>query len=356
MFFRLTTLAIVATLSLALLQTSASARSAGIAGIHLGTEVKSVSPYEARLFADAVDGHWNEHSLFDAGLVASGVRQPVDFHSAAKKYADWREWLLKSLPREQSSVARAESILHFLHSRILLGEYDLHATEIDRAIATGRYNCVSVTLLYNCLARECGFRTSAIELPHHTYSILEKDGERIEVEATCVDWFSSTRHQARQHAMSLVHASIDHRGAGRQVGEVAIVAMIYYNRGVDALHAKRYDDAVRLNLAALRLDDQHAGARDNLRTAINNHSLALCEVGQFEPAIRQLQVGLQLSPEHAPLRSNMVYVYHRWLETLLSANDLRSARMVLIEARLQQPTAAIWPKWSERLDDHSPRN
>ena len=67
--------------------------------------------------------------------------------------------------------------------------------------------------------------------------------------------------------------------------------MIYYNRGVDLLAAKRFAEAADANANALRLDPQNAVARGNLLATLNNWSIALGDAGQFAEAIERCAKG-----------------------------------------------------------------
>ena len=47
---------------------------------------------------------------------------------------------------------RAEAVFAFLHQSILRGGYDLQASDLRQAFDHGRFNCVTASLLFNCLA------------------------------------------------------------------------------------------------------------------------------------------------------------------------------------------------------------
>jgi tetratricopeptide (TPR) repeat protein len=206
---------------------------------------------------------------------------------------------------------RAEKTLAFLHSRLLFGGYDLYATQLPCVLATGRYNCVSATVLYNCLAEAAGLDVRALRLPNHTCTEL-LDGERwVRVEATCADWIA-----ARGQPRALANTNGESPFASQQVqsatheaiSDVALVAMIYYNRGVEALKRRDFEQAILLNRLALTLDSHNSSARGNLLAAINKQALKLSIRRQFAAALTLIDEGLGIDPDHEPLRQNRGYI------------------------------------------------
>jgi tetratricopeptide (TPR) repeat protein len=89
---------------------------------------------------------------------------------------------------------------------------------------------------------------------------------------------------------------------------VALVAMIYYNRGVEALKYRDLEQAIRLNRLALALDRDNVSAQGNLLSAINKQALQLVEQKDFAAAIALVEHGLKIDPSHSPLRQNLAFI------------------------------------------------
>jgi tetratricopeptide (TPR) repeat protein len=253
------------------------------------------SRLEEQLLADAADGRWDEHSLFAAAAIAGGAETERELDNLERKFATLSVAVRTDLPPAQSPVDRGRGVIEFLHQRVFSGGYDLQATEPATVFATGRYNCVSATLFFNCLAREAGLHAHAVKLPQHTRSAIV-DGElQIAIETTTEAWSSDS---SRYDADSSTHA----------ISDVALVAMVYYNRGVEALRRRRFEEAIRLNRLALALDPDNTDARGNLLAAINRRALELAAGHQFAPALELFDAGLAIAPDHAPLRKNRALV------------------------------------------------
>jgi hypothetical protein len=276
----------------------------------------SLSTLETGLLNDARDGHWDEHTLIAAALIASGVSSDAQLRGSCDLFAVIAAELKAELKNEAhlSPTWRqnAEKTLNFLHRRLLRGGYDLYATELPDVLATGRFNCVSATVLFNSLAAEAGLHVGALRLPNHTCTELLDDERRIRIEATCTDW-SAASARSRDLADSTGETPFAASPQAQSeppkgISDVALVAMIYYNRGVEAVKRSDFAQAILLNRLALALDAQNASARGNLLAAINKQALKLAARRQFAAALSLVDEGLQIEPSYEPLRQNRDYI------------------------------------------------
>ena len=64
-----------------------------------------------------------------------------------------------------------------------------NCTELADALEQGRFNCVSATVLFNCLAERFGLHVCGLETPGHALSRLILPDGRLDVETTCPRWF-----------------------------------------------------------------------------------------------------------------------------------------------------------------------
>jgi tetratricopeptide (TPR) repeat protein len=311
-FKRLLAVVVTAGIRLALLAvaggpspTGATSQAADIAGIE---PLSPVCALETRLLEDARDGRWDEHSLFAAALVAGGVTSETELRGTCDLFAVIAAELKSELRHSVIEEERAARALAFLHRRLLAGGYELGATELPRVLATGRYNCVSATVLFNCLAAEAGLNVGAVRLPNHTYSVIWDSSRPIRVEATCADWFAASEPPRTTlgggEEMRFLASSRSGGEVPDAISDVALVAMIYYNRGVESLKRASFRQAILLNRRALLLDPHNAQARGNLLSAINKQALSLAAQKQFQDATALVDEGLAIDPAHAALRHN----------------------------------------------------
>jgi tetratricopeptide (TPR) repeat protein len=310
-----------------------------------------LAPLEAGILANSADGSFRSCSLVEAALIASGVVRPDDLERQLERYAAWRKQAQQLCTREMSQLAQARALFEFLHREILTGGYDARATELTRAFDEGRFNCASASVLFTALATDCGLTVHAIERPRHAMCALDIGGQRTTIETTCPDWFRWTSDERREAEQSVIARTTTgpHFAAGREVRPAELVAVIYYNRGVDLLEDKQFAAAVSVNLRALRLDPENATAFGNLLASINNWSLALCEAGDYAQAAAVLARGRSLAPDHEPFRTNQRHVYRTWIQALATAGQQREALAVLAAARQADPNSPLWNIWSVRL-------
>jgi tetratricopeptide (TPR) repeat protein len=223
----------------------------------------------------------------------------------------------------------------------------------------GRFNCVSATILFNCLAERFGLRVYGLESPSHARSRLAYDGNRVDIETTCPRWFQVLDDPQRRLVPNLDAppvktaensgpatgklASATSAGTAspasgcREVSGVQLAAMIYYNRGVDLLAAGRFGEALAANAKALRLDAESQTARGNLLATLNNWAIALGAEGRYGEAVKRLDQGLDIEPSHETLKANYVQVHYHWSEGLCRAGRYAEALAVLERAARRQP-------------------
>ena len=312
---------------------------------------RSVSPYQAfegelsrleqGLFADAADGRWDEHSLLDASLIASGVDRPELLQYYEDQVTALAAELSKSGPLAGTEREQAQAIFEFMHRRVLHGGYQLDCTDLALSLDEGRFNCVSASVLFNCLVARFGLTAHGLEAPGHAMSRLIVDGQPFDVETTCATWFRLVDDPAKQAAV-VARMIRKQPGQGssrpaRTVTPVQLIATIYYNRGVDLLAENRFHDAVRANAKALRLDAANQTARGNLLATLNNWSINLAGSGQYARAVELLDRGLDLDPTYETFKANYVHVHHQWIESLCTADHFQGALDVVAEAAGKQP-------------------
>ncbi len=303
------------------------------------------SPLETRLFDDAADGRLDDFSPFAAALVAGGVDQPKALPKYEKLLASLAAELRRSGKVDGTPQQKARAIFEFMHRRLLHGGYAHDATNPAAVLQSGRYNCVSGSVIFNCLAREFGLAVRGLELPGHAMSRVILPQGHLDVETTCVKWFELLDDPKRQAQMVSRAAGREVRGdrsQAREVSPVQMAAMIYYNRGVALLAEKHFEQAAVANAKALRLDPASASARGNLLATINNWSIDLGNRQQFSQAADLLLAGLAFEPSYATFEPNYVHVQHQWVEHYCDAEDYPSALDVLDAARAKLPHQAYF--------------
>jgi tetratricopeptide (TPR) repeat protein len=310
-----------------------------------------LSPLESRMLADPAAGQFRQFTLIEAALVASGFDRADEFEHYRQRYAEWRDEARRICRSEKSPERRAELLFDFMHREILTGGYDSRATELMHPFDDGTFNCASATVMFTALATDCGLIVHAVERPRHAMCALYVDGQRTDIETTCSGWFQlapAIRREAELGALARSRAA-GGTASPREICPAALAAVIYYNRGVDLLHEKRFAEAVSVNLRALLLDPENETAYGNLLASINNWALALSAGGDYREAAGLLAQGLSIAPDHEPFHANQRHVYRTWIQSLAAAGHEHDALVVLAAARQSEPDSPLWSYWAVRL-------
>jgi tetratricopeptide (TPR) repeat protein len=298
-------------------------------------------PLEERLFADASDGRLDEFSLLEAALVAGGVEdagalEPYRRQQAALLGEIRRLGSLSDGPRRQAQI-----VLELMHDRLLQGGYRSDCTDLRTTFEKGQFNCVSASVLFNCLAGELGLAVCGLEIPAHAISRLKLPDGPLDIETTYSHWFQFIDDPQRQ--AELVENAIGRdpaldRSQAREVGPVEMVAMIYYNQGIELLAGGRFPQAATANAKALRLDPASTTARGNLLATINTWAIALGSSGQYARAVELLGPGFET------FGPNYVHVHHEWVEHLCRYGRFAEALHVLGRAAAEMPEQEYFPQ------------
>ncbi|TVS19303.1 MAG: tetratricopeptide repeat protein [Planctomycetaceae bacterium] len=319
----------------------------------------AASPLEGRLLEEMAEGRLERFSLLEAGLIASGVDCPVELSQYVDRFTTVTyQAFLSSDSVATDAAIQADELLQRLHRLVLIGDYDPFCTEIDRTLATGTFNCVTSTILFQYLARLHGLTVTTIGQPDHVFCRIP-GYPPITIETTSPQGriegeFDRT---GRGHWGSHGSLSPDVSTDERVLTDVQLIAKIYYNRAVVLLKADAHAAALPWLLRATGLDPDDTLARNNLLACLNNWALEETRSEDFLEALRLLEQGKAIAPDYEAFTHNAIYVYLRWAEHLAAQQRLPEALQVLDEARQQHPTVSLFDRARTSLtelgvDDH----
>ena len=300
------------------------------------------SDLEVGLFADAADGSLDVHSLVAAALVASGVHDRAAMDDYLHRFAQWVEELRASGAVVGSPRHRAQVVFEFMHRRILHAGYRIDCTDLTSTLDEGRYNCVSASVLFCCLAEQFGLEVRGLEVPGHAMSRLVLSDETLDVESTASRWFRlmddpQRRAELIEKTTGFRPGDLAAAAACREVSGVELIATIYYNRGVDLLAEKQFAQAAVANAKALRLDPSSRTARGNLLATLNNWAIAQAAPANTPRPPGLLRTGFALDPAFHSFVVNYVHVHRQWVDALCQSGRFAEAIAVLSQAAQDQP-------------------
>lgn len=333
-----------------------------------------LSDSERTLLADAADGHWDNISFLDAVLIAEGL---ADEQRQESRLLFDR--LLTQLRAETDTVSgeleKARIVFEFMHRRVLTGSYNLNRSSAAVSLATGVYNCVSATVLFNAFSRGVGLETNGLETTGHAKSRLILGDSYLDIETTCPTWellpdkitpretlttvarpltdgeasgadFEPNRAVGNESTIPNADDLTAGRDSGavryrkrpvREVSPVEFVATIYYNKGVDFYQERRFGPAIAAYLKAAALDPNNKTVLGNLKATLNNLAIELAMRRNFSEAIRLTEQGLKLDPQFDQFKANLPLYYRHWSEDLRKAGRLDEAEQVRQRQEIRFP-------------------
>ena len=320
--------------------------------------LRNIDPVEKALFQEAQlgNGGWGRFNLFRAAMISEGIRDSklIDTYEARLDALVARVLAAVRTSGNGTPQALTRALFEAMHKEILTKPYSLDCTELSKVMQTGQFNCVSATVLFNCLAEKAGLDVCALEMPGHALSRVRfADGVVMNIETTAPTWFDMQTDKERQLATlervapapaltspataqnaavsAEVNAEADLTANHREINPVQLVATIYYNIGVDLHAKKRYPEAAVANLKALYLDKNNEQAWVNLLASLNNWALDLAgesKGSRFKEAAVILDQGVVLDPTFANFRANQTFVFYHWIYGLATKGRFDDARRV----------------------------
>lgn len=305
----------------------------------------SVSPAERALLDDAADGRLDAHSSAEAALLASGVADAAR-RDRLVGHIDRLEGAARvALAGEARPFARGRRLLEWMHATILSGGYDAGQTDVSSVLETGRYNCVSSALLYALLGTRLGLDVRGIEVPDHALAIVYDGSRAADVETTTLRGFDPARDRAALAAFTertgFAYIPGTHAGKRRETSLLGLVALTYYNHGVEANRAGRYEAALRSYYRALRLDPGLDSAVKNSLATLGRWAGARAETGDFEGALALIGSGLLLAPDDRSLLHNRRVVWQRRIDAAIATGTFEDALAVTRAAHAADPAAGF---------------
>ncbi|NTV53136.1 MAG: hypothetical protein HGA76_09020 [Candidatus Firestonebacteria bacterium] len=302
----------------------------------------SLSQTEQALFADMRDGSLHAFLPVEAALIASGVHDAGARKVYLEKLNAWAQTARRETAACATPLAKAERLLAWMHAGPARNGYQPTQSSLAVLLDEQTFNCVSVTLLFNYLARSLDLDTRAVEVPTHVFSVIYgKDGGTCDVETTSAGGVDPGAHPEVVRGLlaekQLVYVSARNPEMRREVGELGLAAAVYYNRGVLCSQEKKYPEALKADFCCLSLDPEFPQAVQNTLATLNNWSLSLVEQKQYAEAVRVVTSGMDLVPQDLGFQDTRRLVYTRWAEEARQAGRTEEALAILRQAALADP-------------------
>ena len=118
----------------------------------LSGQKRPMSADEKALVGDVKDGRFVKWSMAEAALLADGVTDRDARKAYLKKYKTISDDAKKAIAGEATAAAKGKKLIETLHTGAMKGGYESEQTRLSELLDTGKFNCVSSSVLYNAVA------------------------------------------------------------------------------------------------------------------------------------------------------------------------------------------------------------
>lgn len=215
----------------------------------------------------------------------------------------WKQSVRRDLDQQRTLSERASALHTWMHNHVLR-TYDASATDLNRLLNQGEYNCVSATLLYVVLARELQIPAATLCRGQHCRVGIQDGNSWLPLETTCATCQGLAAIKPAIQPV-LVGGDPQHE---RLLDERGLVGLFWFNRAIDDIKTKHHRAAVAANLVALSWDAQNTDARTNLLASLNHLGLDAAKIGDLNNATRWLSFASDVGPQDPTTQHNRRYV------------------------------------------------
>ncbi len=270
------------------------------------------------------------------------------------EYRRLRDLLLVPDFLSLSETQRAEKILDFIYENILL-EYSINITTINEALHSGKYNCVSSSILYLAFAKASGIDARAQRSPSHCFITVYVDGKKIDVETTNPKGFDpGTKKMISSGNSGTVYAIIPKTSYVKrtEISDRMAVSLIARNLSSYANDASNYFRAVppavsRYYFLFTERDTRNNDSRNDLDSICINYAVFLQNRKMYfdsmiwiENVINKFGITEKLSDIYNDCVYNSV-LYFSESRNLEQSNEIYKSRKDLLSPKTQDEIVDI---------------
>ena len=295
------------------------------------------TPLERALLEDVRDGSLDSHSPLDAALIVGGARDRQELDAFRRRFEQKVAPIVARASGLSTPAERAAALLGALHpartsQAPLLREYAVNATTLVDIIETGRYNCVSATIVFTILATRLGLDANPVLTPTHARAAVRVGGRRVPVETTEAYGYDPSEAERRQ-VLRRFRADVDAAPSyaeeqATDVNFLALLGVVYTNAATYRSRDRNVEAAAALaGRADLFLPPADRAVLNRVRISLLNElAVDNWKRGRLGDALDELQEARRLAtPEDetaAFLDEGLTAVAIAWIrETEASSDD-----------------------------------
>lgn len=257
------------------------------------------------------------YSLEDGSIIASGLGdnlkkyrddiKKIDDalkkeHFVHEKKRGFIPWLRRIFGKDKAKTftirEKSSIIFDYLHKNVFKN-YDEHSTTLDVTLKTGKFNCVTATVLYNILLKKNGIKADIAKLPTHVFTQIKDKKIIIDVENATPFGFDIGAKTDTQKDFQKITGYVYFKEASKRIilDRVGIFFTIYGNRAAVAAKTGFPLLAFQNSLKAYALAPTDANSLPNVVGGYAIYSADLVNKGDFAKAVEILEEGIANTPK-----------------------------------------------------------
>jgi hypothetical protein len=316
----------------------------------LNLPTNELTPLETKLLTDLKNGKLDTLSLYDVVLIVSGLNVENEIYRDFKKKIERiKKDFLKYYKKQKKEASnnketvllssedktfndeiykKANQLLIFLHDNYFK-VYDKKTNSIINLFISGKYNCLSSTILYTVIANDLGLNVKGVVIPEHTFAILINDSENKDVETTMKTGFDIDESQIlNQGEKNIPEKAIDAYYSDRQIVEpIELISLLYTNYikniSDEALYTK---ETLKKYIKAMEISPNSKILKDDLNEYLLGYAMKEFEKGNISFAIEFLNDCKKISKDNQELYSNALIIFTQSIQNNIDALDLKQAK------------------------------
>jgi tetratricopeptide (TPR) repeat protein len=327
---------------------------------HLNLEENSI---EMRFLRNP-DGY----SLKDGAIIASGHANHLEDYRKnlssisekirAEHFTDEKErgfipWVKRLFgddkTKEYTTKEKAKIVFDYLH-RNVLKEYNASATTLDVTLRTGKYNCLTATLIYALMLDDIGVKSDIVALPTHIFSrIKTEDNKIIDIENSTPFGFDIGSSEDAQKNFTRITGFkyVGDSDKLETLDKQGVFSVIYANRAATAFKDGFPVLAFQNALKAMAVNPKGRELSPNVAMGYVAYSGELVKKGDFDRAVAILEEGIGFIEDNQSLVSNYMVALDGKITMLVREDKYDDA--VSIAKRAREVVGRDLPKLNENL-------
>jgi tetratricopeptide (TPR) repeat protein len=298
-----------------------------------------LTPVERAFFTDLDDGTLEQHTLYDAFLIASGLRDAVPFARSRLKFLIIRDLALREISTETAPYERGKALLFWLHDNVLK-RYVTTATTAEDMLERGEYNCLSASILYTLLAGELGLDVAGVLVKEHAFCLLRDPRGDKDVETTVRYGFDPGQVEIERWRTTIRYIYVPKQEFAQRevVGLPSLLASLYANR-LSLTTQPAADSPTELGLykRSYYFDPRSTFIQTNLRASYNNLTIQALARHDFTAAQDYLAQWRLLEAGEVKLHALGGQYCLEFAQTAAARKDYRGALAIMKQGLVDYP-------------------